>query len=394
MKYTAGELAKKLGVSARTVRWYDEKNLLNPCEYTEAGYRIYDDESVKRLQRIIMLRFMDFSLEQICEMMQEKSLDIRTSLLEQEQLLMAKKEHIEQVIDVVRKTIRSSNEELWDNMLKIIEITKEREDVILQYMRDDNLNKRISIHDYSTAKEGFYSWMLKKLSLTAGMKILDIGCGNGAFWKNVAWELPERLEIHLTDYSDGMLESAKKTVDDIQKHHPEKNFKFVLDKRDATNFSYPVKDFDRIMANHMLYHVNKASRFDLYRKINRLLSETGRFSCSLIGKTHLLELHAFIQEYYPEIHIPSSSFDIWLETAHEELRDFFTVIETEEQKNDLLVPDAELIFKYISSYSEQAGKLIGNDKKRFLEHVKARMNTDEYMYIHKSTGIVVCQKPQ
>lgn len=392
MKYTAGELAKKLGVSARTVRWYDEKNLLAPCEYTEAGYRIYDDESAERLQKIIMLRFMDFSLEQICEMMQEQDFDVRKSLLEQELLLTEKKEHIERVIDAVRKTRNSSDEELWDNMLKIIDITKEREGVIQQYIKDDNLNKRISIHDYSTAKEGFYSWMLKKLSLTAGMKVLDIGCGNAAFWGNIAEQLPAGLEIHLVDYSIGMLESAKKTVDDIQKHYPEKGLKFVLDKRDAASFSYPVKNFDRIMANHMLYHINRESRFDLYQKIRDLLSETGSFSCSLIGKTHNLELHTFIRKYYPQINIPSASFDIWLETAREELCDYFTVIEVDEQKNDLLVPDAELIFDYISSYSKQARELISADKKQFPGYVKAEMNADGYMYIHKSTGIVICKK--
>ena len=79
MKYTAGELAKKLGLSGRTIRFYDEKRLLTPCEYSEAGYRIYNDESAERLQKIIMLRFMDFSLEQISEMMQEEDFDVRKS---------------------------------------------------------------------------------------------------------------------------------------------------------------------------------------------------------------------------------------------------------------------------------------------------------------------------
>ena len=69
MKYTAGELAKKLGVSSRTVRWYDEKKILLPSGYSEAGYRLYDDESAKRLQKIIMLRYLDFSIEQIREIM-------------------------------------------------------------------------------------------------------------------------------------------------------------------------------------------------------------------------------------------------------------------------------------------------------------------------------------
>lgn len=392
MKYTAGELAKKLGVSARTIRFYDEKKLLTPCGYSEAGYRLYDEESAERLQKIIMLKFMDFSLEQISEMMQEGNFDVRKSLDEQEELLLEKKEHIERIIDAVRKTKNAPDAELWEHMVKIIDITKEREYVIRQYKSDDNLNKRISIHDYSTSEEDFVLWMFSKLSLGEGMKVLDIGCGTAGFWNKIADKLPEGMEIHLVDYSDGMLASAQKNVAEIQSRYPEKGLKFVLERRDAADFSYPVSGFDRIMANHMLYHVNRESRYDLYQKINELLSDTGRFSCSLIGKTHLLELHEMLREYYPEITIPSAGFDIWLETAEEELSKFFKVIHAEEQENDLLVPEEESVFEYVSSYSQQAKDIVSKDKEQFLDRVRARMNDEGYLYIHKSTGIVVCEK--
>lgn len=392
MKYTAGELAKKLGVTARTVRFYDEKKLLVPCDYSESGYRLYNDDSALRLQKILMLKFMDFSLEQICEIMKEENTDIRESLKEQELLLIEKKEHIERIIDAVRKTKNSSDDELWENMRHIIDITKDREYVIKQYMKDENLNKRISIHDYSTAKISFYQWMYDRLELAPNMKVMDIGCGTASFWKSMAAKLPEGLEIHLTDYSEGMLESARKAAKEILEDYPEKNLKFVIEKRDATKFSYPVSGFDRIMANHMLYHLAKESRLQLYSKIQELLLPTGRFSCSLIGEMHMRELHDFVNEYYPEIVVPSSSFDIWLENAKEELSDYFDVRLVEEQENNLLVPDEELVYEYVSSYSKSAAEIISTDKELFLERVRGKMDSDGYMFIHKSTGMVVCDK--
>ncbi len=392
MKYTAGELAKKLGVSARTVRWYDEKNLLAPCAYSGAGYRLYDESSAERLQKIMMLRYMDFSLEQICEMMQGEDFDVRESLGEQERLLQEKKEHIERVLEAVRRTRSAPDSELWENMLKIIDITKEREYVAAQYRRDDNLNKRISIHDYSTAKEPFYTWMRRKLCLEPGMKILDIGCGNAAFWQSAAPALPEGLEIHLVDYSAGMLESARNTMESILDAYPGKKLRFVLDRRDAAKFSYPVKGFDRIMANHMLYHINRESRLDLYRRIDDLLSASGIFSCSLIGRRHMEELHTLVREYYPDIRIPSDSFDIWLETVREELSGFFDVLEVEEHENDLLVPQARLVLDYAASYSAQAKEIVTADRERFLKRAEERMTTDGCMYIHKSTGLAICRK--
>ena len=173
MQYTAGELAKLLGVTSRTIRFYDEKNILTPCGYSDSGYRLYDEQSVQRLQKIIMLKFMNFSLEQIAGIMQNEGFDIRESLREQELMLIEKKEHILRIIDAVRKTENSSDEELWDNMLHVIEITKEREEVVAQYATDENLINRISIHDFSTSKQGFYSWLLESIDLKANMKIIN-----------------------------------------------------------------------------------------------------------------------------------------------------------------------------------------------------------------------------
>lgn len=65
MLYKTGELARLTGVSPRTVRYYDIKGLLSPVEYSHSGYRMYDNSSVERLQRIQMLKYLGFSLEQI-----------------------------------------------------------------------------------------------------------------------------------------------------------------------------------------------------------------------------------------------------------------------------------------------------------------------------------------
>ena len=391
MRYTAGELAKKLGVSARTVRFYDEKGLLHPCEYSESGYRLYDDDSIVRLQKILMLKYMDFSLEQIAEMMGGDSPDMQKSLNDQEALLLDKREHITRLIEAIRKTKNSSEEEFWQSLRHVIELTRDREEVIAQYKSDDNLKKRITIHDYSTADTDWFRWLFEKEQIKAGMKILDIGCGNATLWKRVADLLPEDLEIHLVDYSDGMLACARDVAAEINETYPEKNLRFVVEKRDATDFSYPTSGFDLIMANHMLYHVARESRMMLYQKIKGLLSEGGRFTCTLIGQTHLRELHDFVTEYYPGIKFPSGAFDLWLETAKDELQSFFDVLSVEEHENDLLVPDEELIFNYVASYSREAKELISRDREAFYDRVRSKMNDDGIMFIHKSTGVVICE---
>lgn len=390
--FTAGELAKKLGISARTVRFYDEKGILCPVDYSEAGYRLYDESSVEKLQKILMLRFLDFSLEQIRDMVGADHLDVRQSLKEQEKLLRQRMEHMERVLAAVRQSQTAGDDVLWEKLKRIIELTQERESVIEQYRDENNLNKRINIHQYSTAEVGFFSWMLGRLHLESGMKILEIGCGNAAFWRTVAASLPEKLEIHLTDYSEGMLESAKRTVKEIQETFPEKQLQFIFSKRDAEDFSYAGTDFDRIMANHMLYHLKKETRPALYQAIRALLKSGGLFACSLIGREHNREIHSLLKQFYPQIEIPSESFDIFLETAGEELQQFFTETEWQQQDNDLLVPDSELIYHYVASYSKETARILQKDKTRFLQQIEKEKNQEGLFYIHKATGVVVCRK--
>lgn len=390
--YTVGELAKELGVSVRTVRFYDEKGILRPVGYSQAGYRIYDAGSVEKLQKILMLRFLDFSLEQIGQMVGDADVDVRQSLAEQERLLAGKLEHLERVLLAVRRARTAQKPDLWRNIRQVVELTREREFVIEQYRDDENFNKRVNIHEYSTAEVGFFPWMLEKLKIKAGMKILEIGCGNALFWKEVAPLLPEKLEIHLTDYSEGMLARAAETVQEIQKKFPQKMFRFVLEKRDAENFSYPVGDFDRIMANHMLHHLKKATRPSLYLAIRNLLKEKGIFSCSMIGREHNRELHQFLKKFDSRLDIPSDFFDIYLETAQDELQEYFTGIQWWEQDNNLLVPDTELILQYVSSYSKENAARLEEEKERFCTMVEKQKNADGFFFIHKATGLLICKK--
>ena len=64
-KMTSGEIAKKAGVSQKAVRLYDQKGLLKPSEYSEGNYRLYDKEALLILEKIIALKQVGFSLEEI-----------------------------------------------------------------------------------------------------------------------------------------------------------------------------------------------------------------------------------------------------------------------------------------------------------------------------------------
>lgn len=60
-----GDLASQTGVSVRTLHYYDEIGLLSPSQRTQTGYRLYTEDDIIRLQQIVSLRQIGFSLEQI-----------------------------------------------------------------------------------------------------------------------------------------------------------------------------------------------------------------------------------------------------------------------------------------------------------------------------------------
>jgi DNA-binding transcriptional MerR regulator len=65
MSEKVGEVARRTGISIRTLHYYDEIGLVSPSQHTDAGHRIYTDDDVQRLQQILILRSLGFSLEKI-----------------------------------------------------------------------------------------------------------------------------------------------------------------------------------------------------------------------------------------------------------------------------------------------------------------------------------------
>lgn len=95
---TVNEVSKLTGVSIRTLQYYDKIGLLPPAEYTESGYRMYDDTSLERLQQILLFRELEFPLKEIKAIIDSSDFDRNKALEQQITLLTMKKEHLENLI--------------------------------------------------------------------------------------------------------------------------------------------------------------------------------------------------------------------------------------------------------------------------------------------------------
>ena len=149
-----------------------------------------------------------------------------------------------------------------------------------QYKDPSNLNARIALHaKYSRSDEPWYPWLASLIEWPAGGDVLEVGCGTGALWVNIAGLLP-RLQVTLTDLSDGMVQAAASAVAPLE--HIE-----LVGARTSDAQDLPFVDgaFDVVVANHMLYHVPEPGR--AASEFSRVLRPDGVLLAATNGPRHL-----------------------------------------------------------------------------------------------------------
>lgn len=105
MEYSIRELSELAGVSARTLRYYDEIGLLKPARTSEAGYRFYGEKEVELLQQILFYRERGFELEQIAATLYNPDFDIRSALKEHLLELEQQRRRTDRLIANIKQTI-------------------------------------------------------------------------------------------------------------------------------------------------------------------------------------------------------------------------------------------------------------------------------------------------
>lgn len=105
MEYTVQKLASMAGVSTRTLRYYDEIDILKPARMNSSGYRIYGQAEVNRLQQILFYRELGLSLDHIKAIITDPAFDGPKALKEHRLKLLEKREQLNVLIANVEKTI-------------------------------------------------------------------------------------------------------------------------------------------------------------------------------------------------------------------------------------------------------------------------------------------------
>ena len=100
---TVNEVSKLTGVSVRTLHHYDAIGLLKPTKVTAAGYRLYDDTALGRLQSILLFRELQFPLKEIKAILDRPGFDLSAALAQQIRLLELQYKRMGELISFARE---------------------------------------------------------------------------------------------------------------------------------------------------------------------------------------------------------------------------------------------------------------------------------------------------
>jgi DNA-binding transcriptional MerR regulator len=135
--------AKLAGVTVRTLHHYDRLGLLRPAGRSAAGYRIYTDRDLGRLQQIVTLKFIGLSLETIRELLDRGPSDIETRLARQREVLEERRRQLDAAVAAVREAERvvASGEDPVEALARIIEVIEMQKnwDWVKKYYTDEQL---------------------------------------------------------------------------------------------------------------------------------------------------------------------------------------------------------------------------------------------------------------
>lgn len=106
---TVKEVSEITGVSIRTLRYYDEIGLLKPTQLTDAGYRLYDNKALEKLQEIMFFKELEIPLETIKQVMENRNLDRQEILAMQKTLLEKKRNRLNGVIELIDDVMKGVN---------------------------------------------------------------------------------------------------------------------------------------------------------------------------------------------------------------------------------------------------------------------------------------------
>ncbi len=170
--FTVGELAKKCGVTVRTLQFYDRSGLLTPSRHSDGGRRLYSVNDVLRLQQILFYKGFGFSLDEIRDRLMsiDSAQDFSDMLLKQRDVVEKQIEYLAETVSLMESAveeIRQSGDIPINMVIAILSATKQNNffAFVMKSLGQENLKALMSTDGTRDSEETNSDWTALLLRL-------------------------------------------------------------------------------------------------------------------------------------------------------------------------------------------------------------------------------------
>ena len=387
-KMTSGEIAKKAGVSQKAVRLYDEKGLLKPTDYSEGNYRLYDKEALQILEKIVALKQIGFSLEEIRDNLTSgDAKNIEEALKMQLAVMEEKRYNIDMVIDAINRTLARKEESLdWDDVASIVQ------SVTIDQKADLGHWKALQ----HTVSEDWYVQIFRSMQFEKNEKILDLGCGFSKIWRN-NWDIiPENSKIYAYDIRGGWADDFEKFVNENKNSLPagvsiDLTFE-DLEKEASWEKIDKEKSYDRIILHYVCNELKDSEA--VIAKASKVLNKDGFFSVNAPGRC---DLDDWFKNALKEASVEESFLDENIAHDLEEgkkfdemIEKYFSKIETVSLSSSFRFDEAEDLFDYLCNRYKDQAKFLSCNKCKIKEYLASKIAETGEIIITTNSRFLHC----
>ena len=379
-KMTSGEIAKKAGVSQKAVRLYDEKGLLKPSDYSEGNYRLYDKEALQVLEKIVALKQIGFSLEEIRDnLIKGEAGNVEEALRIQLKAMEEKRYQINKVIDSIGRTLERKGAKLdWDDVAEIVQnvsIDQKADEWHLDALKHTSEDWHVTLYNAVNVKEN--------------EKVLDLGCGYGKIWRNNWDKIPAGTKVFGYDVHGSWADDFEKFIEE-KKSELARGAEFKIEFEDLTKEAAwkkikKEKEYSLILAHYLYFEVENIE--DIVARASKVLSKDGVFSYNGYAVNWW---YRYFRNDFKAMGLDTSFMSEGIKAQEEAqsaseamLKKYFSKVEVMELTNLWHYNDSEEIVGKMLENFEDNKKYILDNKKKIKEYYDSKIKKD---------GEVVCER--
>lgn len=390
---TIGQLAESAGISEKALRIYEKKGLIHSVRNAENNYRYYDEKEKEALQKIVMFKFLGFSLDQIYAFLEEgKELSMEESLTQQKRILEQRRKQLDTVIHCMDKAIvdckkMSLNvDELLDK-LKLI--TKNR-------TADENFWE---LRKYSDKTLEWNPWIFEQAEMKEGLSVLDAGAGYGNLWRLNQKRMLDNCKVTCIDLHNTWADDFEKYVqEETEKgNYKEKTFKFLWGDMEEMELS---DTYDRIFLNHVLYFLKDSKA--MCQRFRECLKEDGIFISTFGGVLFLDESERVLSDFAKqagseqeklvrEIQKINKKREDKVSESVKMIQDTFPMTELRRYEIELSFDEKDCYDFLMQSYKDVKSEL-EKSQNELLKYLKQIKETKGMISMKRDTYLLYCKK--